>query len=89
MSARVKYAYGAMINWAGLYSQYPIRVVQDPKTKVWWSKDGNFDVRVMGEEERQPGVYFFASRNQEAVTLWLQGAKIAFKAVQRFVSTGG
>ncbi len=75
--------YGNAVNLAGLYSAVPLKCTYRKDLKVWFDKEGNFDVEKLGLV-RQLGCITFASVRRKDVELWTSGVREAMLILRRW-----
>ena len=89
-----KIVWAAMVNLSGLYSKNPVKCKYVPDVYEtekgndrWWSLDGDFDVRKLGEHKTD-GHIAFVSENKQDVEKWLKGAKSVMSLLRNWASCG-
>lgn len=75
------------INTAGaLYAERPVKVYLDQDKRVYWDREGNFDVPAGGplgkSWENVDGCIFFASLERKHVELWTSGVLSGYSAIR-------
>jgi len=61
------------LNLSGLYSTKPVKCTYDKESARWWSKDGDFDVKVLGVNCFDG--YTTCASSQRHVEYWTRGVK--------------